>query len=402
MGDRLTENTYILPRVIFGNRGDLASRWALLHSLKSFGLDDIHVYRDQPGDLPDLGYPTYSYGRLRNLFPDHEGSNLLKSASHVLWAVGLDLQDDSSLAKLIYLNLLFNRYRRAGLTIWCLFQGAGPLTTTMGRWLTRRLLKRVDCFIARDPGSFELVRSLSDPGHTKLAHDAIFLPGLDAEAKPDPDVDALFETEQPVIGLNIRQWYHFSSSLIPYQFARRRYYERCLAGMANLEEKVLELVRQLRTQHDARILLISAYQPGVVDWEDDLFWLKRLLNASGDPDVMLVDWPLSLPAYFRLMSRLDVMVGMRLHSTLIALRYGVPGINLSYTLKGRDIMRHLDLEDWVVDLDDFVSGSADVLSHVASILKDMDRQRERTRDAVQRAIEVNSKVLSELFMGRAG
>jgi len=388
---------YLLPRVIYGNRGDLASRWALLRVLRTLGLEQVVVFRDSPEDVPEVGYTQVPYGRLRNLLPTKQGARLLREASHIIWGVGLDIQDDSSLAKLVYLNVLFDRYRRAGLTIWCLFQGAGPLKTSPGRWLTRRLLKRIDCFVARDPGTYQLLEPLSEPGTCLLGHDAIFLPGFTKETKADPCADSLFDTDQPVIGLNIRQWYHFSSNVIPYQFATRRYRERSMAEMEKLEQATQDLVRRLRDTFDARVVLLSAYQPDVQDWEDDLFWLLRLHDQLDDPDVRLADWELSMPAYFNLMSRLDVMIGMRLHSTLIALRHGVPALNISYTLKGRDIMMHLGLGEWVVDLEDFVVDSTCVFSKAAAILDDLQGQRARTANAVQRAVRMNQELLETLL-----
>ena len=172
---------FVLPRVIYGNRGDLASRWALLRALDQLGVREVSVFRDKPSDVPALAYPQFDYGPIRNLITNGPAHAVLHNARVVLWAVGLDMQDDSSLAKLTYLNLLFRRYRKMGLRIWCVFQGVGPISTSAGRWMTRRLLENVDRFIARDPGSYELICTLTDPAKCDLGHDAIFLPGLEAD-----------------------------------------------------------------------------------------------------------------------------------------------------------------------------------------------------------------------------
>jgi len=172
---------FVLPRVIYGNRGDLASRWALLRALDQLGVREVSVFRDKPSDVPALAYPQFDYGPIRNLITNGPAHAVLHNARVVLWAVGLDMQDDSSLAKLTYLNLFFRRYRKMGLRIWCVFQGVGPISTSAGRWMTRRLLENVDRFIARDPGSYELICTLTDPAKCDLGHDAIFLPGLEAD-----------------------------------------------------------------------------------------------------------------------------------------------------------------------------------------------------------------------------
>jgi len=286
----------------------------------------------------------------------------------------------------------------------CLFQGAGPITTPAGRLLGRAVLSQVDTFVARDPGTFALIEKLRP--HTKciLAHDAIFLPGFeeDLASLPSAEKDSLnrFFTgdPRPAIGINLRQWFHFASSLLPYQFSRRKYLQRSGEQMQELIRSMSGLIASLRTRQRARVLLISAYQPGVRPWEDDLPWLERVKAHFGeDEEVMLVDSALSMPAYFNLMSRLDLMIGMRLHSSLVALRFGVPSINLSYTLKGGDILRHLGLPDSVADLSGFIDSPRAVLEKAEAMLSARDVERMQVRAAVGNAVQTNLSVLKQVL-----
>jgi polysaccharide pyruvyl transferase WcaK-like protein len=146
------------------------------------------------------------------------------------------------------------------------------------------------------------------------------------------------------------------------------------------------------------VLLISAYQPGIVPWEDDQTWLERIrAQFVDDPDVLLTNDPISLSTYFGLMSRLDLMIGMRLHSALIALRYGVPAINISYTLKGAAILKHLGLSENVVDIPHFLESPQLVFERAVSILRNLPQEQEKTREAVRTAVEINMSVLRELL-----
>lgn len=170
---------FVLPRVIFGNRGDLASRWGVLSTLSHFDVHDVTVFCQFEQDIPVLNYDRCEYGILRNFFPNQSGRRALKQADVVIWAVGLDMQDDSSLAKLVYLWLLFHRYHLMGLQIWCLFQGAGPVTTYLGKKLASGILDCVNVFVARDPGTYRLIDSLSKRPRLLLGQDAIFLYGFE-------------------------------------------------------------------------------------------------------------------------------------------------------------------------------------------------------------------------------
>ena len=354
---------FIIPRVIFGNRGDLGSRWGVLAALKDLGLENVVVFRKYPEDVPNFGFTSLPYGKARNLVLPPGYWKYFKNSNVILWAVGLDLQDDSSLAKLFYLWVIFSLYRLAGMKIYCLFQGAGPLKTRPGRWLAARALSQVSLFIARDPGTYSLIGNIS-PGTKKiLAHDAIFLPGFEQEVSGiSVDEKQLVDdyigdkSGGPVVGINIRQWFHLNSRILPYQMNQAAYVNQSQEKMDQLIHSMAELIGKIRKDYNARILLISAYQPDVVPWEDDLPWLEQLAKHFNEDDgVILTDKPLSMPQYYALMSRLDVMIGMRLHSSLIALRMGVPSLNISYTLKGRDILEYMGLGKNVVDLKDFLT-----------------------------------------------
>lgn len=389
----------ILPRVIYGNLGDLASRWGVLRALHQLGVDDVTVFRNLEIDVPALPFRALDYRPLRNLCLDSEARNAFRRADTVLWAVGLDMQDDSSLVRMMYLWVAFRLYRALGLNIVCLFQGAGPVTTRVGRAVARRVLSHVDAFIARDPGTYALLEKLNP--HTKriLAHDAIFLPGLEDDMPARHQDAPHVQTDgRPLIGVNIRQWFHFVSSLLPYQFSREKYRQRSEARMRELIRSTTELIASLRDRQRARVLLISAYQTGVLPWEDDLPWLERVkANFAADDDVQVVNMSMTMPEYYALMSRLDLMIGMRLHSSLVALRFGVPSINLSYTLKGGDILRHLGLPDSVADLKGFIESPTDVLTRAESMLANHDAEAAKVRAAVGKAIEMNMDVLKELL-----
>jgi polysaccharide pyruvyl transferase WcaK-like protein len=398
---------FILPRYILGNRGDHASRWGVLRTLYSLGVKDVTVFRRSAEDVPALPYAALAYRPLKNLLQDRAGWRALRQSDTVLWAVGLDMQDDSSLARLLYLWGAFRLYRLLGLKIVALFQGAGPITTRAGQIVARQVLKQVDTFVARDPGTYNLVGRIYPELKRVLAHDAIFLPGFEEDARAvdsaeQSRLDSFFANAPgPIIGLNIRQWFHFSSSLIPYQLARKSYQARSLPRMAELTERTAWLIAALRREYNARILLISAYQPGILPWEDDLPWLDGLKSRfANDGNVLLTDRPLSMLAYYAMMSRLDLMIGMRLHSSLIALRFGVPSLNLSYTLKGGDILNALGLGGNVVDLGGFLQSPQAAFERASAILANLPVERETLRQGVERAIQTNLSVMQNLVTGK--
>ena len=202
----------------------------------------------------------------------------------------------------------------------------------------------------------------------------------------------------PVVGINIRQWFHLNSRILPYQMNQAAYVNQSQEKMDQLIHSMAELIGKIRKDYNARILLISAYQPDVVPWEDDLPWLKQLArHFKADDGVMLTDKPLSMPQYYALMSRLDVMIGMRLHSSLIALRMGVPSINISYTLKGRDILEYMGLGKNVVDLKDFLKNSDTAYTRFRELMANLDQERLEVIRHTQSSVRENMEIFSTLM-----
>jgi polysaccharide pyruvyl transferase WcaK-like protein len=105
----------------------------------------------------------------------------------------------------------------------------------------------------------------------------------------------------------------------------------------------------------------------------------------------------SLDSYFQTMSSLDLLIGMRLHSSLIALRFGVPSINISYTLKGKDIMEHIGLKGNVIKIEEFIESSTTLKNRVTGIIHHLEEEREKVNTCVKQAIKVNTTILDSIF-----
>lgn len=202
-----------------------------------------------------------------------------------------------------------------------------------------------------------------------------------------------------MIGVNIRQWFHFSSSILPYEFSRNKYRKRSEDKMKELITCFCNLIQHLRQKYNAQILLLSAYQPDVVEWEDDLPWLREIKKQfMEDEKVVLSEGAISLLEYYSWMENLDLMIGMRLHSSLIALRFGVPALNVSYTLRGNDIFGHLGLSDSVLELSEVMQDPWQLVLAADRVLENLDAEKKRARVSVARAIGENMAIL-EILLG---
>ncbi|NMC29302.1 MAG: hypothetical protein GYA45_04440 [Pelolinea sp.] len=398
-----TNERILLPRVIYGNRGDILSRWGLLNGLLAIGEKEVHVFAHRSSDLPEPMKSHFDqYGKYHNLVLSPSARYALRNADRVLWGGGLDMTDESSMAKLLYLLAIFSQYRMIGKRIDCTFQGAGPLGTRTGKIISRQILKRVSTFIARDERSYELVNQLNPSLPCLLAGDAIFMPGFEEQIKENSDPAVMKEYlpshGKPVVAVNMRRWFHFSSDLIPFQMAQRRYENRGQEQMQQLVEIYVNLVRKIRKQYDARILLVSAYNPGVFSWEDDLPWLAKIKSSfAGDEDVLLMDKDLNMVDYMSLMSKVDLAISMRLHSSLTVMRFGNPAINISYSSKGMGGFHTLGLDDHAVHITGIMQEPGLLWQKVETSFQDLKGEKQRVTQNVGAVIAKNLAALRSLF-----
>ncbi len=393
----------LLPRVIYGNRGDILSRWGLLNGLERFGNTSIQVFAHEADDLPKHYHNTFiKYGRFHNLLLSTEARRALHQSEKVLWGGGLDITDQSSKSKLTYLLVLFTYYRLLGKKIDCVFQGAGPITTSYGRFISRQVLKHVNLFIARDQYTFDLIKQINSEVNVILAGDAIFLPGFEEQlnkTEPSKELSRFISgNKNLVIGINIRRWFHFSSDLLPYQLAKNKYEKRGQYEMLSLVENYVHLIERFREKYNARILLISAYKPGVFSWEDDLPWLQKIKSYfTNDDEVLLIDEEIPMLDYLHIMQKLDFVISMRLHTSLTAVRFGNPAINLSYSPKGTYIFKNLGMGANVFDIADFLQKPLKVWDRIEYVLDNLESEKKKTQKCANEMISVNEEALKRIY-----
>ena len=397
------ESKILLPRVIYGNRGDILSRWGLINGLTSLGIKNIHVFAHKPEDLPfQVRDNFYPYGKFHNLLLSKESRMALKNADQILWSCGLDMTDESSQAKLLYLLFTFTHYRMLKKEVLCVFQGLGPIKTRMGKSISKQILRRVSKFVARDENSYQLIHKINPSTDRILAGDAIFMPGFEKqiEEKANPAVvdKYLPPRKRPVVAVNMRRWFHFSSDLIPFQLAKKRYENRGQTEMQQLVNLYIDLIRKLRKHYDARILLVSAYNPGVFSWEDDLPWLEKIKTTFlDDGEVLLLNEDFEMMDYCSLMSKVDMAISMRLHSSLTVLRFGNPAINISYSVKGMDVFRTLGLGDHAFDIKAIMQNPSLIWEKVEESMNNLKEEKKRVSQGVNTVMTNNLDVLRSLF-----
>ena len=293
----------------FGNLGDEAILEVLCSQLKS---ESIVVLSNSPQKTAStFSVAARNRWNLVKVFALFQRTKLFVSGGGGLF------QDTSSLRSVIYYSLLHLMARMAGVKVLVYAQGLGPLRSPVARYLTSLSMRFSDSITVRDPQSLSMLRNWGLGGH--LTADPVWslapgkLPGeIESELnrfKNDGDGDTI------LIGLSLREHASMDENAL-------RKFKKILAASLPPNAVLVPLV--LQKDQDSRPL------DSVIDE-----WTKEgraVLGFDADSLVRPSQW-------LALIGRLDFVVGMRLHSLIMALGAEVPVFGLSYDPKVEKVMK---------------------------------------------------------------
>ncbi len=103
----------------------------------------------------------------------------------------------------------------------------------------------------------------------------------------------------------------------------------------------LEVIRWLRQELDANIILIPHVQETAPKNEDRFLATEIQRRLNYDPRVVLAGGDFSASEYKAIISRCDFVVAERMHAALAGLSTGVPTLVISYSIKAEGILTDL-------------------------------------------------------------
>lgn len=217
-------------------------------------------------------------------------------------------------------------------------QSIGPFKWT--RALSRRILNRVQLVTARDPITYEYLRSIGvDNPSLRLTADMAFL----LERAPPARIDEVLRAEgvelgtEPVLGVSV-------SGLI------RSKYEASnpSARTVPFEQFFAKLIDSVAETLQCRVLFVS-HVTGPSKSKDDRLVAKAVRARMSRPAWVLTgDYdPRELKG---IIARTQLFFGARMHANIAALSSGVPTVAISYSHKTQGIMDLLQQRERVVSI----------------------------------------------------
>jgi polysaccharide pyruvyl transferase CsaB len=287
-----------------GNAGDEAILTALLQMLPN-EIEPIILSND----------PLETKNRYQVQAVDSRSfREILSALRHVdlfIWGGGSLLQDVSSLASPLYYLGLMALSTQMGLITIAWAQGIGPLNHFLTKLVTKQVLKKVKRISVRDIGSLDLLKSWN----------------LDAVLALDPVwalqsnfVQNFSNLQGPKVAINLRPHEDLSLQRISQ-----------LATGLNLFAKAT---------HTS--LLLVPFQVS-----QDLPIAHRLSDLIEVPhEIVQINDPRELKGIFR---EIDMLIGMRYHSLIMAASEGSRAFALSYDPKVDRLMEQVGIPGWKIN-----------------------------------------------------
>lgn len=324
---------------------------------------------------------------------------LARSSDIVLWGGGEILKDYTNKLGLFYWLLKMTLLSIANPNLVGVFQGIGPTTARISKYVIRLTVNRTRVFLVRDDESLRKLKRW----HVRTPIVASFDPavlGIPVPINESVEARLVASGVDPAIlpgaiGFGLRPWFHYrQSGWLPHRFRRAG------KGGAELDdtdvvlyrERAAQLADELIERYDAPVVFFPMH---LDETEGDASFAEsvvRLMRNSERTAIVAQD-VFSPTEYAGLLAELRVFVAARLHSAIVATTAAVPSFVLYYVDKGRLYFEQIGmqrysapiamiLEDGAVErlvasVDDLVSNSDEVRAQLKTKLDDMSQSLEK-------------------------
>lgn len=277
-----------------------------------------------------------------------------KYADIILCGGGGLFQDDDSLIKMPYWALRVLLVRMFCNNIIGYSLGVGPLAAPTSRLFARLAFSCMQHISTRDPIARDTAQNLTRKPVTIVPDPAILLPSLSVQqAKDFLAAQGTKDLNKTLIGVAVRRWFPAKPRLIPNRVSAkfRNKDKTAVKQSERLCRLYANVLDQLVLKHNAYIIFMPTYN--VSHESDDKLCLdiqQRMKTDAGK--ILHIDTP---ELYKAVSSQLSVLLCGRMHPSIFAAASGTPVVGLAYNPKFHGFFSLLGLEDYVMDVGDFVN-----------------------------------------------
>jgi polysaccharide pyruvyl transferase CsaB len=234
--------------------------------------------------------------------------NALRSSDAFIWGGGSLIQDATSAISPFYYVSLMALAQKMGLKTVAWAQGIGPLVRSQTKWVAQKTFAGCTQVSVRDTKSAALLTEWKIP-HI-LAPDPVWA----LQSKPTP---GLWDLPAPRVAVTLRSHSQLTTPRL----------ERLTQALVDFQKATQTFIILLPFQKAQDYAIAQAIQPALPD-------VSKILHFE-EPEI--------LKGVFR---GVDMAIGMRLHSLIMAASEGCKAFALSYDPKVNRLMEDTDMPGW--------------------------------------------------------
>ena len=294
----------------FGNSGDDAILMALINDLRMLKNDvKILVLSMNPNETKKI-YKVDAISRINII----KICIAMRQAKLFISGGGSLIQDITSTRSLFYYLGLIKMAKNSGMKIMVYANGIGPLNKKINRIITQKILDYVNVITLRDCDSRKEIDAI---GITKpdirVTADPVFTLNCNMELDLKKALgDEFNATNAQIVGFSLRKW------------EGNEKYENVIAALADY---MIE-----------KYSITPIFLP--MEYPKDIY-ISECVMAKMKGKAYIVRKNMGVINTMALVKKMEIMIGMRLHSLIYATNSGVPVVGLVYEPKVEGLLKDI-------------------------------------------------------------
>ena len=346
----------------FNNSGDDAILKAIVKDIRDIDLKtNIYVLSKDPKSTRET-YDVQAVDR----FKFKEVIRTMKNTDLFISGGGSLLQDVTSTRSLFYYLLLMKLGKLMKKPVMVYANGIGPIEKKINRFLTRKILNKVDLITLRDENSKDYIKELGvENKNIEVTADPVFT----LDPAPIERIKEIFTyesipTDKQFIGISIRKW-EKSNDLI------------------NIMVKTINYIIE---KYKVNVILIPMHYPEDLDISLEV---KEKVSFSS---CYVIKEKYKVEEVMGIIKELEIIVAMRLHSLIYAATQKIPMVGLSYDPKVDGILKSIEM-DYICNVEDL--SYDDLKEKIDQVWKEKDRLK---NILIEKDKELRDLALSNVIM----
>ena len=298
----------------FDNSGDDAILKAIVKDMKIKSSDlEITALSNNPA----FTKKTYGINAI-DRFSIREVMRGVKNCDLFISGGGSLLQDVTSTRSLLYYITLMKLAKLFSKPVMVYANGIGPIDRGVNRFLTRKILNKVDLITLRDEDSREFLKELRvENDNIHVTADPVFT----LEPTDDEKIIQILEKEgipshRPLIGISVRDW----------------------KNSGNLIEALSRAIDYIIDKYNIDVILIPMHYP------EDLKISKDILDKTNRKGAHLIKNKYNVEDIIGITNKLEMIIAMRLHSLIYAATQDIPMVGIVYDPKIEGFLKSIDMK----------------------------------------------------------